>query len=183
MPIARRGTTRRSRCIGCRNRLTKPPTPWRSSARQYQALEGLLKIAAKPVGRCEERDRGRRQTARRPSPTARRASAGSTCGAGGGGGGGGFGGQQQQNVRGQIGQTKGQIMNSHSLPSEQQLRVLTDGRGDLAKVIQETNALITAMPALFDKIGASGLKPAALKPVQDDNDELGAQVRRVDYRT
>ncbi len=57
-------------------------------------------------------------------------------------------------------------MNSHSLPSEQQLRVLTDGRGDLAKAIQETNALITSMPNLFDKIGASGLKPAALKPVR-----------------
>jgi hypothetical protein len=84
-----------------------------------------------------------------------------------GGGGGGFGGgQPNPNVRGQIGQTKGQVMNSHSLPSEQQMRVLTDGRGDLAKVIQETNALITGMPGLFDKIGAGGLKPAALKPVR-----------------
>ncbi len=39
----------------------------------------------------------------------------------GGGGGGGFGGQQG-NVRGQLGQTKGQIMGSTSLPTAQQLR-------------------------------------------------------------
>ena len=73
---------------------------------------------------------------------------------------------QQQNVRGQIGQTKGQVMNSHSLPSEQQQRVLADNRGDLAKLVQETNALITALPDLFEKIGAGGVKPAAIKPVR-----------------
>ena len=60
-------------------------------------------------------------------------------------------------------------MNSHSLPTEQQLRVLNEGRGDLAKVVQETNTLITTMPGLFDKIGASGLKPAALRPVRSVN--------------
>jgi photosystem II stability/assembly factor-like uncharacterized protein len=133
---------------------------------QYQALEGLMKIAANPSADAKSAiESAGKQLAdlrRRlgvPAP-------GQPAPAGGGGGGGGGFGQQQQNVRGQIGQTKGQIMNSHSLPSEQQLRVVTDGRGDLSKVIQETNALITAMPALFDKIGASGLKPAALKPVR-----------------
>ena len=134
---------------------------------QYQALEGLLKMAASPSADSKSAVEGagkqladlRRQLGV-PAPGQPAAPVG------GGGGGGGFGGQQQQNVRGQIGQTKGQIMNSHSLPSEQQLRVLTDGRGDLAKAIQETNALITSMPNLFDKIGASGLKPAALKPVR-----------------
>ena len=131
---------------------------------QYQALEGLLKLAANtPADAKSAVEAAGKQLAdlRRRlgvAPPGQQA-------AGGGGGGGGFGGQQQ-NVRGQIGQTKGQIMNSHSLPSEQQMRVLTDGRGDLAKVIQETNALITAMPSLFDKIGASGLKPAALKPLR-----------------
>jgi hypothetical protein len=49
-----------------------------------------------------------------------------------GGGGGGFGGQQQ-NVRGRIGQLKGQVMNS------------------------------TSVPALDDTLGATGIKPAALK--------------------
>jgi photosystem II stability/assembly factor-like uncharacterized protein len=84
---------------------------------------------------------------------------------GGGGGGGGFGGQQQ-NVRAQVATTKTQIMNSTSLPSEQQLRALTELRGDLGTLIQETNALIAATPALFDRIGAGALKPAALKPVR-----------------
>ena len=131
---------------------------------QYQALEGLLKLAANtPADAKSAVEAAGKQLAdlrRRLGVAAPGQPAG-----GGGGGGGGFGGQPQ-NVRGQIGQTKGQIMNSHSLPSEQQMRVLTDGRGDLAKVIQETNALIAAIPSLFDKIGASGLKPAALKPLR-----------------
>jgi hypothetical protein len=85
----------------------------------------------------------------------------------GGGGGGGFGGgQNNPNVRAQLGQTKGQVMNSHSLPSEQQTRALTQGREDLTRVITDTNALIAGIPALFDKAGASGLKPAALKPLR-----------------
>jgi hypothetical protein len=134
---------------------------------QYQALEGLVKVAANTSADAKSAiEAAGKQLAdlrRRLGVTAPgQQPAG---GFGGGGGGGGFG-AQQQNVRGQIGQTKGQIMNSHSLPSEQQMRVLTDGRGDLAKVIQETNALISAMPALFEKIGAGGLKPAALKPVR-----------------
>jgi hypothetical protein len=134
---------------------------------QYQALEGLLKLAASAPSDAKSAIEGAgkqladlRRRLGLPAP-------GQTQppGGGGGGGGGGFG-QQQQNVRGQITQTKGQIQNAHSLPSEQQLRVLTDGRGDLAKVIQETNALITAMPGLFEKIGAGALKPAPLKPVR-----------------
>ena len=132
---------------------------------QYQALEGLLKLAAGPSAEAKSAIEGAgkqladlRRRLGVPAP-------GQPPAAGGGGGGFG-GGQQNPNVRGQIGQTKGQIMNSHSTPSEQQMRVLTEGRGDLAKVIQETNALITSMPGLFDKIGASGLKPAALKPVR-----------------
>jgi photosystem II stability/assembly factor-like uncharacterized protein len=131
---------------------------------QFQTLEGLLKSAASAPGDARSAiDGAGKQLAdlrRRlgvPAP--------GQPPPGGGGGGGGFGGQQQ-NVRGQIGQVKGQIMNSHSLPSEQQMRALTEGRGDLAKVVQETNALIASFPALFEKIGAGGLKPAALKPVR-----------------
>jgi hypothetical protein len=83
---------------------------------------------------------------------------------GGGGGGGGFGGGQN-NVRGSLGQTKGQIMGSTSLPTAQQARSATELRDDLAKVITDTNDLITAIPAIYDALGASGAKPAALKPV------------------
>ena len=52
---------------------------------------------------------------------------------GGGGGGGGFGGQQG-NVRGPLGQTKGQIMGSTSLPTAQQIRSTVELREDLTKV-------------------------------------------------
>ncbi|MBY0494704.1 MAG: glycosyl hydrolase [Cyanobacteria bacterium] len=83
---------------------------------------------------------------------------------GGGGGGGGFGGQQA-NVRGQLGQTKGSIMGSTSLPTEQQVRAAGELREDLMKVIADTNELIAAIPAIYDALGASGAKPAALKPV------------------
>jgi hypothetical protein len=81
-----------------------------------------------------------------------------------GGGGGGFGGQQG-NVRGQLGQVKGQVMNSTSMPTVQQVRQAGELREDLDKVIADTNALIAAVPAIYDSLGASGVKPAALKPV------------------
>ncbi|MDP2052124.1 MAG: hypothetical protein Q8L75_00705, partial [Acidobacteriota bacterium] len=80
------------------------------------------------------------------------------------GGGGGFGGQQA-NTRGQLGQTKGQIMNSTSMPTVQQLRIAGELREDMVKLVDDTNALMTAVPALYDALGASGAKPAALKPV------------------
>jgi photosystem II stability/assembly factor-like uncharacterized protein len=82
----------------------------------------------------------------------------------GGGGGGGFGGQQS-NVRGQLGQTKGQIMGSTSMPTAHQMRSSVELREDLAKVIADTNDLIAAIPAIYDALGASGAKPTALKPV------------------
>jgi hypothetical protein len=83
---------------------------------------------------------------------------------GGGGGGGGFGGQQG-NVRGQLGQVKGQVMGSTSMPTAQQVRSGVELREDLTKAIADTNELIAAIPAIYDALGASGAKPAALKPV------------------
>ncbi|MGQ0736039.1 MAG: VPS10 domain-containing protein [Acidobacteriota bacterium] len=136
--------------------------------RQYQTLETLLKAAASPAAEAKSAvEAAGKQLAdlrRRlgvPVP-------GQLGGPGGGGGGGFFGGGggQQQNVRAQVGGAKGQIMNSHSLPTEQQLRVLREGREELAKVVQDTNALIAVMPGVFDKIGAGGVKPAPLKPVR-----------------
>jgi hypothetical protein len=81
-----------------------------------------------------------------------------------GGGGGGFGGQNQ-NVRARIGQLKGQILGSTSLPTAMQVRSASEAREDLAKVVQAVNDLIAAVPQLYEKLGASGLKPAALKAV------------------
>jgi hypothetical protein len=83
----------------------------------------------------------------------------------GGGGGGGFGGQQQ-NVRARLGQLKGQVMGSTSLPTGMQVRSAGELREDLTKLVQETNDLMAALPALYDKLGAPGLKPTTLKPVR-----------------
>jgi len=56
-------------------------------------------------------------------------------------------------------------MQSTSLPTAQQVRSAAELREDLAKVITDTNDLITAIPAIYDALGATGAKPTALKPV------------------
>ena len=130
---------------------------------QFQSLEGLLKTAAgappsvktaiEEVGRQLADLRRRLGVAAPGAPPA------------GGGGGGGGGGGQQQNVRSSIVAVKGQLTGVHSPPTAQQVRGLTDGRADMAKVVADTNALITRLPALYDQIGAGQLKPAALRPL------------------
>jgi photosystem II stability/assembly factor-like uncharacterized protein len=78
-------------------------------------------------------------------------------------GGGGFGGQQQ-NVRGQIGQVKNQVIGSTSLPTTQQLRQATELREDLAKVIEDVNgAITTSMPTLYKSLGA---QPMPMQPIR-----------------
>jgi hypothetical protein len=133
---------------------------------QYQTLETLLKSATNLPGDAKTaiEAAGKELASLRtrlgvPAP-------GQQPPAGGGFGGGGSGGGPNPNVRAQLGQTKGQLMGAHAVPSEQQLRALTLGREDLTRVIADTNTLITSIPALFDKAGASAFKPAALKPVR-----------------
>jgi photosystem II stability/assembly factor-like uncharacterized protein len=132
---------------------------------QHQTLENLLKSAASAPADAKSavEAAGKQLTELRrrfgvPAP-------GQPSSGGGGGGGGGFGGGQSPNIRQQLGATKGQIMNSTSLPTAQQMRVLSEGREDLGKLVADTNNLIAAMPGLFEKIGAGGVKPAALKPI------------------
>jgi len=91
----------------------------------------------------------------------RRLGVGQAPGPGGGGGPGG----QQANVRGQLGQTKGQIAGSTSMPTTQQVRIAGELREDIVKLVADTDALIVAVPALYDALGATGAKPTALKPV------------------
>jgi hypothetical protein len=126
--------------------------------RQFTALEGLVKgsaTAADAKAPLEDASKRLAELRRRlgvPVPGQQ----------GGGGGGGGFGGGPNPNVRGQIGQVKGQIMGSTSLPTATQMRQATEMREDLAKVIDEVNTVITtAMPALFKQVGAQAtpLKP------------------------
>jgi photosystem II stability/assembly factor-like uncharacterized protein len=126
---------------------------------QVQAAEAMLKAAGNGSATGAIGDLNTRLADLR-----RRLGVGTGGGQGGGGGGGGFGGQQQ-NVRGQIGQLKGQIMGSTSLPTTQQVRAAGELREDMLKLIQETNDLIASVPALYDKLGAAGLKPASLKPI------------------
>ena len=142
---------------------------------QYQTLESLLKSSASAPAatRTAIEDIGKQLADLRrrlgvAAPGARAGGGGAGGeeeGGGGGGGGGGFGGGPP-NIRSALGGVKGQLLGSHTLPSEQQMRGLTEGREDLTKAIADTNALIAKLPALYDQIGAGGLKPAALKPVR-----------------
>ena len=125
---------------------------------QITTAESLLKTAgAAPAGGKQAiEDAGKRLADLR-----RQLGVGQT----GGGGGGGFGGQNP-NVRARIGQLKGQIMASTTLPTAMQTRSATEAREDLTKVVQEVNDLIAAVPQIYDKLGASGLKPATLTAIK-----------------
>jgi hypothetical protein len=79
-------------------------------------------------------------------------------------GGGGFGGGPQ-NVRGRVGQLKGQVMNSTSLPTETQVRVHGELRAASSKVIDEVNAAVAKFPGLYRELATSGLYPVPLKPI------------------
>ncbi|MDH4066520.1 MAG: hypothetical protein OEW19_19120, partial [Acidobacteriota bacterium] len=126
---------------------------------QLEQAEALLKTASSaPAGAKDAVD----ATSKQMADLRRRLGVGQT---GGPGGGGGFGGQNP-NVRARIGQLKGQIMNSTSLPTAMQVRAATEAREDLTKVVQEINDLIAALPQLYDTLGAPGLKPAALTAIR-----------------
>lgn len=129
-------------------------------ATQLSAVETLMKSAANPPASAKSAitDAGTKLA------DLRRRLGLNQQGGGGGGGGGGFGGQQG-NVRGQLGQTKGQILGSTSMPTAQQIRSSVELREDLTKAVADTNELITAIPAIYDALGASGAKPTPLKPV------------------
>ena len=57
-------------------------------------------------------------------------------------------------------------MASTTLPTTMQIRSATEAREDLTKIVQEVNDLITAVPQIYDKLGASGLKPGGLAPIK-----------------
>lgn len=125
-------------------------------AAQVTAAEGLVKTAASvpAAGKTALADVNTKLADLR-----RRLGVGQGQGGGGGGGG------QQANTRGQLGQTKGQIMNSTSMPTVQQIRTAGELREDMVKLVTDTNDLIAAVPAMYDALGAPGAKPAALTPV------------------
>lgn len=73
-----------------------------------------------------------------------------------GGGGGGFGGGSE-NVRGRIGQLKGAIMGSTSVPTTTQTAQIRDVRAALPKVIEEAEAAGKRMPGLVRDLVAAGV--------------------------
>lgn len=68
---------------------------------------------------------------------------------------------------GSAAQVKGQIILSTSAPTEMQVRAARDAREDLAKVIDDTNAIIsTVMPGLYRTLAENNLQPPLLKPLR-----------------
>jgi photosystem II stability/assembly factor-like uncharacterized protein len=79
-------------------------------------------------------------------------------------GGGGFGGNPE-NLRGRIGQIKGQVMASTAVPTNTQLMQIRDVRGQLPGLIDQANAVVAKVPALVKTLVGSGTLFPPLKPV------------------
>jgi photosystem II stability/assembly factor-like uncharacterized protein len=87
----------------------------------------------------------------------------------GAGGGGGFGGPP--NLRNRIGQLKGAIMGSTSLPTEVQMRELAAVRPLAPKAVEEVNALLSRLPGLYRRLAEAGVYPAVPRPAATGNTE------------
>lgn len=75
-----------------------------------------------------------------------------------------FGGGEDRPVRSRIGQLKGQVMASTSLPTAMQLQQLDEDRRDLATVIANVNGVIANdLPRLYKVLGTSAPTIAPLK--------------------
>lgn len=85
-------------------------------------------------------------------------------GGGPGGGGGGFG-NNAENLRGRIGQLKGQVMASTALPTNTQLMQIRDTKAALPGLVDQANATVAKLPAVVkDMVGGGALFPT-IKPV------------------
>ncbi len=80
------------------------------------------------------------------------------------GGGGGFGGNPE-NLRGRIGQLKGQVMQSTAIPTNTQMMQVRDVRGQLPGLIDSANAVVAKVPGLVKDMVGSGTLFPAIKPV------------------
>jgi photosystem II stability/assembly factor-like uncharacterized protein len=80
------------------------------------------------------------------------------------GGGGGFGGNTE-NLRGRIGQMKGQVMASTATPTNTQLMQIRDIKAQLPGLIDQANAAVAKVPALVKTMIGSGTLFPAIKPV------------------
>jgi hypothetical protein len=80
------------------------------------------------------------------------------------GGGGGFGGNSE-NLRGRIGQIKGQVMASTAVPTNTQLMQIRDVRGQLPGLIDQANTVVAKVPALVKTMVGSGSLFPPIKPI------------------
>src|SRR5688500_8427119 len=80
------------------------------------------------------------------------------------GGGGGFGGNTE-NLRGRIGQMKGQVMASTALPTNTQLMLIREMRAQLPGLIDQANAVVAKVPGLVKTMVGSGTLFPPIKPV------------------
>jgi photosystem II stability/assembly factor-like uncharacterized protein len=80
------------------------------------------------------------------------------------GGGGGFGGNTE-NLRGRIGQTKGQVMAATATPTNTQLMQIRDIKSQLPGLIDQANAVVAKVPGLVKTMVGSGILFPAIKPV------------------
>jgi hypothetical protein len=86
-------------------------------------------------------------------------------GGGGGFGGGGGGGNNNENVRGRIGQLKGQVMSSTALPTNTQLMQIREAKAAMPGLIDQANAAVAKLPGVVkDMVGGGALFPV-IKPV------------------
>jgi photosystem II stability/assembly factor-like uncharacterized protein len=85
-------------------------------------------------------------------------------GVGGGGGFGGGGGTQ--NIRARIGQLKGQLLASTSLPTETQTRQATESRAVLSAAVDEVNAVVSKAGDLYKQLTAANVLMQAPQPVR-----------------
>jgi len=83
-------------------------------------------------------------------------------------GGGGFGGNTE-NLRGRIGQLKGQVMASTAIPTNTQMMIIRDLRGQLPGLIDQANAVVAKVPGLVKDLVGSGMLFPTIKPVPKGN--------------
>ena len=153
-PTARCGSTPRRICSSSRARRTKWRRWRRIANAQLQQLQNQTRnqtlapnVKQSLDGVVKEMEVVRRR-----------------LGLGGQGGGGGFGGNTE-NVRGRIGQLKGAIIGSTSVPTNTQLQQIREVKAALPVVIEQANAVAAKLPALVkEMLGAGAIFPA-LKPI------------------
>ncbi|MEW6323730.1 MAG: hypothetical protein AB1635_21875, partial [Acidobacteriota bacterium] len=81
------------------------------------------------------------------------------------GGAGGAGGGGAENVRGRIGQLKGQVMASTSVPTVTQMQQIREVTAALPLVIDQANAAAAKLPGLVKELVGGGALYPPIKPV------------------